>query len=69
MSASPIASWEGAGAVFTFGPESVGMWIILTITFAVVVGVVARMIIHENRTFNAVKPDLIEGGAMKGTNI
>lgn len=69
MNPSPITSWEGAEAVFTFGPGSPGMWLFLALMLVIMVGVVARMIAHENHTFSQLEPDLMEGGAMKGANI
>lgn len=69
MDVSPITSWDGAQAVFTFGPGSVGMWLFLFLALAIMVGVIARMIVHENHTFSAVDPDIVAGGAMKGANI
>ncbi|PMR72987.1 hypothetical protein [Billgrantia endophytica] len=66
---SPITSWEGAEAVFTFGPDSFGVWLFLALMTAIMVGVVARMVVHENRTFSNIEPDLLKEGAMKGVNI
>lgn len=68
---NPIAfsSWEGASTVFTFGPDSAGMWLFLAGTVAVGIGVLARMIIHENRTFSSLDPNLVVGGAIRGANI
>lgn len=66
---SPITSWDGAAAVFTFGPDSPGIWLFLAITLIVMTSVVARMIAHENHTFRKLDPDLVEGGAMKGVNL
>lgn len=69
MNPSTFSTWEGAGAVFTFGPDSVGMWLFLLAAIGVGIGVLARMIIHENRTFRSLDPDLIRDGGMKGVNI
>lgn len=69
MTTSPITTWEGAQAVFTFGPDSVGVWVFLALSVAIVIGVAARMIYHENHTFRELSPDLVRGGAFKGVNI
>lgn len=69
MTTSPITSWEGAQAVFTFGPDSIGVWVFLALSVVIVIGVAARMIHHENHTFRELSPDLVHGGAFKGVNI
>ncbi|ROO24783.1 hypothetical protein SAHL_15495, partial [Salinisphaera orenii YIM 95161] len=56
MTTSPITTWEGAQAVFTFGPGSLGVWLFLALAVAIVIGVAARMIQHENHTFRELSP-------------
>lgn len=69
MNPSPIDNWEGASAVFTFGPDSVGMWLFLALALGIGVGVIARMIKDENRTFASREPNLTQRGALEGANI
>lgn len=69
MTTSPITTWDGAAAVFTFATETFGVWLFLILSVAITIGVVARMIVHENHTFREVSPDLVKGGALKGVNI
>ncbi|WP_214407476.1 hypothetical protein [Pseudonocardia lacus] len=54
MSTSPIDSYDGAGVVFTFGANSVGVWIFLVLAVALFVGFVLRMVQHENRAYAAI---------------
>jgi hypothetical protein len=51
MNTSPITSWEGAEAYFTFAESPVAMGIILTLAIAATVGAVVATIHHENKTF------------------
>ena len=51
MNTSPITSWENVGAYFTFGPESVGMWLSIVLAVAAV-GVLIMMVMrHERHAF------------------
>ncbi|MFO7787572.1 MAG: hypothetical protein R6W87_07345 [Halospina sp.] len=69
MDPSTFAAWEGANAVFTFGPGSAGMWLFLLVAIGIGIGVLGRMIIHENQTFRSLDPDLVKEGGMRGANI
>jgi uncharacterized membrane protein YraQ (UPF0718 family) len=51
MNTSPITTWEGAEAYFTFGPNSLGLYVIFALAVALFIGFVARMIVHENHNF------------------
>lgn len=51
MNASPITSWEGAEAYFTFADSPAAISLILGIAVAVTVIVVIASIIHENKTY------------------
>ncbi|SFG20708.1 hypothetical protein [Neptunomonas qingdaonensis] len=51
MNASPITSWEGAEAYFTFADNPTAMAIILGLSVVVTVGAVIATIIHENETY------------------
>ena len=66
---SPISDWEGASVVFTFGADSVGVWLSLAVALGIGVGVIARMIRDENRTFASQSPNLTQRGALEGANI
>lgn len=54
MSTSPIDSYDGAGVVFTFGANSVGVWISFLLAIALFVGFLVRMIQHENQAYAAI---------------
>lgn len=51
MNGSPISSWEGAAAVFTFADSPVAMGLFLILSIALCVGVIAGTIAHENKSF------------------
>lgn len=51
MNASPITSWEGAEAYFTFADSPTAIAIILTLSVVATVGAVVASIIHENKTY------------------
>ena len=51
MNASPITSWEGAEAYFTFADNPSVMAIILGLSVVVTFGSVISSIIHENKTY------------------
>jgi hypothetical protein len=57
VNTSPIDSYEGAEAYFTFGPDSVGMWIFLILAMAVFLYVGVRAMMFENRHFAEVTAD------------
>jgi hypothetical protein len=54
MNFSPIDSYDGASVVFTFGANSVGVWIFFILAIALFVGFILRMIQHENRAYAAI---------------
>jgi hypothetical protein len=51
MNTSPIDTYDGAEAYFTFGPDSVGMWIFLVLAFVLFVYVGVRAMQLEQRGF------------------
>ncbi|WP_372737591.1 hypothetical protein [Neptunomonas sp.] len=51
MNVSPITSWEGVEAYFTFADNPTAMAIILGLSVVVTVGAVIATIIHENETY------------------
>ena len=51
MNASPITTWEGAEAYFTFADKPAVMGIILILAVAVTVAVIIASIAHENKTY------------------
>jgi hypothetical protein len=55
MHSSPIASWEGAGAYFTFADNPVMLMLMFILAVAVTVGVIGAMIVHEKHSFHRVK--------------
>jgi hypothetical protein len=57
MNTSPIDTYDGAEAYFTFGPDSVGMWIFLVLAFVLFVYVGVRAMQLEQRGFAEVTPD------------
>ncbi len=56
MNSSPITSWEGATAYFTFADSPMMLGLILTLSVLVTVGVVGAMIKHEKQSFEKLKP-------------
>jgi hypothetical protein len=54
MNTSPIDTYDGADAYFTFGPDSVGMWIFLVLAVAAFVFVGVRAMQLENAGFDDV---------------
>ncbi len=57
MNTSPIDSYDGADAYFTFGPDSVGMWIFLVFGFALFLYVGVRAMQFESQEFHEVEAD------------
>lgn len=51
---SPIDSYEDAGVVFTFGGNSVGVWLVFILAVLLFIGFFARMIQHENHAYKAI---------------
>jgi hypothetical protein len=54
MNTSPIDTYDGAEAYFTFGPDSVGMWIFLVLAFAIFLFVGVRAAQFESGRFDEV---------------
>ena len=57
MNTSPIDTYDGAEAYFTFGPDSVGMWIFLVLAAAAFIYVGVRAMQFENEGFAEVTGD------------
>jgi hypothetical protein len=51
MNASPITSWEGVEAYFTFANNPTAIAIILTLSVVVTVGAIVASAVHENKTY------------------
>ena len=51
MNASPIQSWEGAEAYFTFADNPAAMMVILSLAVIATVGTIIASIKHENDTY------------------
>lgn len=63
MNTSPITTWEGAEAYFTFGPGSVGVLISLFLAVVIVTLFIVYMIREENHLFaetNTYYPEMIK---------
>jgi hypothetical protein len=48
---APIDTYEDAAEIFTFGADSLGMWIFLVLGFLLFAGLIVRMALHERRSF------------------
>lgn len=51
---SPINSYDDAGVVFTFGGNSVGVWLVFIFAVMLFIGFFVRMIQHENHAYKAI---------------
>ncbi len=51
MNVSPITSWEGVEAYFTFADSPVAMVLILSLAVAVTFGTILHSVKHENSTY------------------
>ena len=51
MNVSPITTWEGAEAVFTFADTPPAIMIILSLSMAVTLGTIIASVKHENNTY------------------
>jgi hypothetical protein len=51
MNVSPITSWDGAEAYFTFADKPSVMMLILVLSILVTVGAVVATVLHENNTY------------------
>jgi hypothetical protein len=54
MNTNPIDDYEGAGAIFGFGPDSLGVWIFLILSVLLFCGFLVRMIVHERHAYESV---------------
>jgi hypothetical protein len=51
MNASPITTWEGAEAYFTFADSPAAMMFILGLAVAATIAVIIASVVHENSTY------------------
>jgi hypothetical protein len=51
MSGSPVTSWDGAEAIYTFADSPALIALFLVLTAAVVVGVIIHSAKHETKAF------------------
>ena len=51
---SPITSYDEPGVVFTFGGNSLGVWIVFILAVVLFIGFFVRMIQHENAAYKAI---------------
>lgn len=51
MNASPITTWEGAEAYFTFADSPAALMVILALAVGATVGAIIATIRHENHTY------------------
>lgn len=51
MNSSPITTWEGAQAYFTFADNPTAIWVFFILSVLVTVGVLASAVAHENESF------------------
>ncbi len=49
--ASPITTWEGAEAIFTFADKPAMIGLFLTLSIAVTIYAIVATIIHENESY------------------
>jgi hypothetical protein len=57
MDTAPVDSYENAAEIFTFGADSVGMWIFLVLAVLLFAGLLVRMVTHERRSFAELEAD------------
>ena len=55
MNASPVTSWEGAEAIFTFADSPAAITVILLLSIAVTIGAILVTIKHESDTYKSYK--------------
>ena len=55
MNSSPITSWEGAEAYFTFADKPFVVGFIFTLSVVVTLVVIGSMILHEKHSFERLK--------------
>lgn len=55
MNGSPITSWEGAEAYFTFADRPDAVMFFLVLAVVVTIGVIGSMIWHEKHSFTRIK--------------
>lgn len=54
MNSSPLTSWEGASAYFTFADSPFAIGLILALSVGVTIGVIAAMVQHEKHSFSRI---------------
>lgn len=52
MNSSPITSWDGAEAIFTFAASPTGIALFLALAVVITLGVIVNMITHEKKSFS-----------------
>ena len=57
MNTSPIDTYDGADAYFSFGPDSFGLWVFLILAFALFLYVGMRAMQYESAGFHEVEVD------------
>jgi len=63
MNTSPIDSYEGAAEIFTFGANSVGVWIFFIVSVVFFLGLLVRASSHESRSFATLGGDPLSRSA------
>jgi heme exporter protein D len=51
MNTAPIDSYDGASQIFTFGANSLGVWLFFVLACIALVAVIASAVRHEIRSF------------------
>lgn len=51
MNSSPITTWEGAEAYFTFADNPTAMSVILALAVAATIAAIVASVVHENHTY------------------
>ncbi|MEW9671507.1 hypothetical protein [Ammoniphilus sp. 3BR4] len=71
MNTSPISTWEGAAAYYTFGAEGIGVSIALISAAALLLFVFIRMIQHENHCYQEAQHafPLMTGESVSSVNL
>lgn len=51
---SPITSYDELGPVFTFGADSIGVWLSFILAVVLFVAFFVRMVQHENHAYRSI---------------